>query len=203
MKKIWITSLAKDERKIQQLMTTLKSYSMPLDGHFWVDDLKKMAWSNVIEPIMQKEVALWVILADKASLEVATIRKGLSLLAMVVQHGKGVRFPVLILSLEGDLTSDKLPVLLKGADILPLSTPTLGAKVVALANVPVQKIDAGYRITLHPLGGIGLWFEVGPSGDIDWPGALFAVNGAEIDFHGIGPADGIPERSTLEYPLKD
>jgi len=202
MKKIWITSLLKDEEKVQRLMALLKPYGMAIDGHFWVDDLKNMAWSNVAEPIMQKEVALWIIITDKASLNTPSVLKGLSLLAAIVQHGKGNGFPMFVLTTENNITTDELPTLLKGADIMPLASPTLGAKIVALANMPIPKIQTGYRLTLHPVAGIGLWFEVGPPQGEEWQGVMFGVNGAEITFHGVGPADAIPERTVLEYAMK-
>ncbi|MFA6412693.1 MAG: hypothetical protein WCW53_08340, partial [Syntrophales bacterium] len=78
----------------------------------------------------------------------------------------------------------------------------LGPKIVALANRPVTSLDPGYRLNLHALHGIGLWFEVGPPKDIPWDGAMFGVHGADIDVHGVGPADGIPARTVLEYAMK-
>jgi len=202
MKKIWITSLPKDEEKVQRLMAILKPYGMGIDGHFWMDDLKNMTWSNATESIMHKDVALWIIIADKASLEKNTIRKGLSMLAMIVQHGKGSGFHILVLGDDKNITAKDLPVLLKSADIISLTSPTLGAKVVALANMPVPRVDTGYRLTIHPVAGIGHWFEVGPSSGLQWNGVMFGVTNAEITFHGVGPTDGIPERAVLEYAMK-
>jgi len=31
---------------------------------------------------------------------------------------------------------------------------------------------------------------------------MFGVHGADIDVHGVGPADGIPARTVLEYAVK-
>ena len=31
---------------------------------------------------------------------------------------------------------------------------------------------------------------------------MFGVHGGEIDFHGVGPANGVPERAVLEYAQK-
>jgi hypothetical protein len=146
---------------------------------------------------------LWIILAGETGLAALTIRQGLSLLALAVQHRRGLGFPILILDVQGTVDDASLPTPLKGAQILPFTPAALGPKVVALANRPAPAINTDYRINLHPLHGIGLWFEIGasPSG-LDWPGALFGVHEAEIDFHGVGPADGVPERTTLEYPMK-
>jgi hypothetical protein len=43
MKKIWITSLAHEEKHVQRIMAMLKTYALDANGHFWMDDLKKMA----------------------------------------------------------------------------------------------------------------------------------------------------------------
>jgi hypothetical protein len=45
-KRVWITALAKDEAKIASLMGSLKKYGLVTDGHFWVDDIKNMAWAG-------------------------------------------------------------------------------------------------------------------------------------------------------------
>jgi hypothetical protein len=150
-----------------------------------------------------KDVALWIIVGSADSYEVPTIRQGLSMLALSVQHRRGVGFPILLVAMKGDIDAARLPTPLKGADILPPALTTLGPKIVALANKPIPSISTGYRLNIHAIHGIGLWFEVGPEvGGLDWPGAMFGAHGADIDFHGVGPADGIPERAVLEYALK-
>ena len=203
MKKIWITALDKDEQEVQKLMVTLKNYGLGVDGHFWVDDLAKMAWDSALETLSAKDVALWIILGKADQYEISTICQGLSLLALSVQYRRGVGFPVLLVSTKGDINPARLPTPFKGADILPPALATLGPKIVAMANKPIPSITPGYRLNLHPIHGIGLWFEVGPAtGGFDWPGAMFGAHGAEIDFHGVGPADGIPERAVLEYAMK-
>ena len=49
MKKVWVTALVRDEEKIGKLMGSLKQYGLAADGHFWVDDLKHMAWQAPAE----------------------------------------------------------------------------------------------------------------------------------------------------------
>ncbi len=203
MKKIWITALDKDEQEVQKLMATLKSYGLGVDGHFWVDDLTKMAWDSALEMLSAKDTALWIILGKADQYEMSSICQGLSLLALSVQHRRGVGFPILLVSTKGDIDTGRLPTPFKGADMLPPGLAALGPKIVALANKPVSSINPGYRLNLHPIPGIGLWFEVGPpEGGLGWPGAMFGVHGADIDFHGVGPADGIPEKAVLEYAMK-
>ena len=203
MKKIWITALEKDEQKVQQLMAALKRYGLGADGHFWVDDLARMAWDGALGELSAKDTALWVVLGQAEHYKTPSLCQGLSMLALTVQHRRGVGFPILLLSTKGDIDAATLPTPFKGSDILSFAPAALGPKIVALANKPVPAIPPGYRLNIHPIHGIGLWLEVGPpAGGLDWPGAMFGVHGAEIDFHGVGPADGIPERAVLEYALK-
>jgi len=203
MKKIWITALDKDQQEVQKLMVSMKSYGLGVDGHFWVDDLAKMAWDSALEKLSAKDVALWIILGKADQYQIPTICQGLSMLALSVQHRRGVGFPIVLVSTKGEINTASLPTPLKGADILPPALAALGPKIVALANKPIASITPAYRLNIHPIHGIGLWFEVGPpEGGLDWPGAMFGVHGAEIDFHGVGPADGVPERTVLEYALK-
>ena len=150
-----------------------------------------------------KDVALWIILGKADQYEIPTILQGLSMLALSVQHRRGVGFPILLVSTKGDIDATRLPTPLKGAEILPAALAGLGPKIVVLANKPVPSVPTGYRLNIHAIHGIGLWFEVGPAeGGLDWPGAMFGVHGAEIDFHGVGPADGVPEKAVLEYPIQ-
>jgi len=201
MKKVWITALDRDFEAVQKLMRTLKSYGLDAGGHFWMDDVKRMSWTAPLKELQAKDTALWIIMGPPDTFNTSTIRFGLSMIAVSMQFRKGIGFPIMILT-EGDLSAVSLPTPLKGAEIQPLASQALGTKVTARASMPVKGIEMGYHLNVHGLPGIGLWFEVGPAGDVDWHGALFAVHGADIDFHGVGPAGGIPERAVLEYPLK-
>ena len=200
MKKVWITALVKDEERIAKLMAAMKQYGLAADGHFWVDDLKHMSWQAPAEELLKADVALWIIAGAPQDLKTPSVAFGLSLLAMKVFAVKGQAFP-LIFAPAGEVPADfDPPTLLKGAEVIPLSNPSLGVKAVSLANTPLKKIEKEYQLDVHGLPGIGLWFEAGPSSALAWQGAMFGVHGAEIDFHGVGPAHGVPERAILEYP---
>lgn len=201
MKKVWITALVRDHEAVQKLMTTVKTYGLDAGGHFWVDDIKRMSWTAPLAELQAKETALWIIMGPPDQFKASTIRFGLSMIAVSMQFRKGMGFPIMILT-EGELTADSLPTPLKGAEIHPLTGSALGTKVAARASMPVKGIETGYHFNVHGLPGIGLWFEIGPAGVLDWQGALFGVHGAEIDFHGVGKSGGIPERAVLEYPVK-
>jgi hypothetical protein len=199
MKKVWITALDKNEEEVQRIIAALKKYGLDVNGSFWLDDPKRMAWASVLDEMKASDV--WVIVGSPETFARPSIRFGLSMLALCVQCKKGSGFPIILSPSGGELAAESLPVPLRGAEILSSALPGFGPRVVSSANMPLKKRDAEYRVCPHPLPGIGLWFEVGPAG-MDWQGAFFGVHGAEIDFHGVGPANGIPERAVLEYPVR-
>ena len=91
-KRVWITALAKDEEKIAGLMGSLKKYGLAADGHFWVDDVKNMAWQAAAEELARADTALWIIVGNSEDLGKTAITFGLSLLAMKVFASKGEAF---------------------------------------------------------------------------------------------------------------
>ncbi len=201
MKKIWITSLEHDPKKVQKVMAKLKTYAMDANGHFWKDDLEKMAWLDSRIQLTDKDTALWMILSDDKNLAETSVRYGLAMLALSVQGMKGHGFPIL-LAHQGQLPqADNLPTPLQGAVILDADNPALGAKVVAKVHTPPKKIAAEYRADIYALPQLGQWFEVGPANDA-WEGVLFGVHGAEINAHGVGPAGKLPDKAVVEYPMK-
>jgi len=202
MKKVWMTSLDHDEKQVQKLMATAGRYGLDVNGHFWLDDVKKLAWLGPKEAITDKETSLWVILTSKKGLEADSVRYGLSLLAITVQAVKGHGFPILFVAVDGGIDIESLPTPLRGGDCISADSPSLGAKMVAKANTPVSAIDADYRIDIHANPNYGTWIEVGPSGGATWKGALLGVSGGEIDYHGVGAAGKLPEKAVLEYPVK-
>lgn len=198
-----MTSLGRSEELVKKLMAQLKTYGFEVNGHFWEDDLEKVAWMKVRQELIDSKVVLWAILASDKELQAPAIRYGLSLLNITVQAQRGLDFPVVILQTEGQpISSDSLTTPLKGVDILSASSSTLGAKLVAKAHsAPKGETASDYRLDLYGNAQIGQWFEVGPR-DASWPGGMFAVSDAEIAFHGVGPKGSLPSQSVLNYPME-
>ena len=202
MKKVWITSLVRKEEQVGNMLGLAKKYGLDANGHFWVDDLKHMAWLAPKESCLDPEMGLWVIMGSAKDMEGASIRYGLGLLALTVQAKRGNGFPILWVSTEGEIKAEALPTPLRGAEVVALSSAVLGAKLVAKANTPVPKMDMDYRLDIHANPGFGVWMEIGPGKGHQWNGALFGVHGADIDAHGVGNAGKLPEKSVVEYPMK-
>ncbi|MBC2714099.1 MAG: hypothetical protein HF978_02215 [Desulfobacteraceae bacterium] len=202
MKQIWLTSLGSSQDPITSLMSTLKTYGLDVQGHFWKDDLKNMAWMAPIENLADPKIPFWTILASDNELRNPDIRYGLCLTALSIQAKKGIHFPIIILQTQSDLIDkDQLPTPLKGADILSASDPGLGAKLVAKAHTSPKPESSEYHMDIHGNEQIGQWFEVRPA-KTSWPGIMFGVTDAEISFQAAGPAGCLPDKSVLNYPVQ-
>ena len=201
-KRIWITSMSKDQDVTAGVLQTAKKYGLAPDGHFWVDELEKMAWQAPLENLMAKETALWVICAQKDDFQKESVRYGLSLLCASLQHEKGLGFPIIFVTNDDTLTLEDLPTVFRGGQILPLGTATLGAKLTARANTKVKEVPADYRLKIHANPGYGIWFEAGPAQGKTWNGVLAGGLMCSVNAHGVGPKGELPLKTTLEYQMQ-
>ena len=76
-------------------MGSLKKYGLASGGHFWVDDIKNMAWQAAAEELLKADTALWIIAGEAEDIKKTSVAYGLSLLAMKVYAAKGQGFPVI------------------------------------------------------------------------------------------------------------
>jgi hypothetical protein len=202
MKKVWLSSLVKSEAVIKKVMAQLKTYGLEARGHFWEDDLPKVAWIKPRGELLDTKVVLWAILGSEEDFRNPAFRYGLSLLAVTVQAQRGLGFPMVVLQTEGQTISpDTLTTPLRGVDVLSCSGAAWGAKMVAKAHGGKGEMSSEYRLDLYGNEHIGQWFEVGPAKG-SWSGGMFAVADAEIAFHGVGPKGVLPNRSVLNYPVE-
>ncbi len=202
MKKVFISILSKNEETAQKLMQNIATYGLGVDGHFWSDNLEKMDWMGPREILLDKDVAMWIIAAPGDELSAPDTVFGLSLLSITVQAARGHGFPTMVLHGGAAPKEEDIPTPLKHAQVLPLSSATVGAKVVAATSKPFKPAEADYRMDVHGIAGIGLWFEVGPANG-PWQGAMLGVSEGDIDAHGVGPKGRLPmDKMILNYPMK-
>jgi len=201
MKKVWLSSLVKAEDVVKKLIGQLKPYGLAANGHFWEDDLDKMAWIGPRQELLDADTSLWGILGSADDFEQSSVRYGLSLLATTVQAQKGHTFPILVLLSEGSLEPETLPTSLRDAQVMSMSDPGLGAKLVAMVHRPATEGRSEYRLDVYGNAQIGQWFEVGPV-EGAWSGAMFGVSDGDITFQAVGPKGSLPSQSTLNYPMQ-
>jgi len=201
-KRVWITSMAKEKEQITALLQLGKKYGLAPDGHFWVDDLAKMAWQAPLESIIAKETSLWVISGNQKDFEEESVKYGLSLLCLSVQNIKGIGFPIIFVCSDDSLKVEDLPTPFHGAEIFNSGNKSLGAKMTARANTPVKKITPKYRLNIHANQGYGIWYEFGPAKGETWNGVLVGGLSSEVNAHGVGPSGSLPLKTTLEYQMQ-
>jgi hypothetical protein len=183
-------------------MSQMKTYGLEVQGHFWKDDLAKMAWMAARESLVDSKISLWGILGSDEELRAPDTLYGLSLLAITAQAQRGLHFPITILQTRGDLIStEQLSTPLKGTDVLSASDSGLGAKLSARVHKQPKPISAEYHLDILGNEQIGQWLEVRPAQG-SWPGVMFGVAGAEIAFHAVGPTGSLPPKTVLNYPMQ-
>jgi hypothetical protein len=201
-KNVWITALGKDKDNLTKLLKIAKQYGLSPDGHFWVDDLPKMAWEAPLDRLSTKDTALWVILSSKKEMAPASVRYGLSLLALSLQSRRGIGFPILFVTTDPAFEQEDLPTPFRDAQIVTAGNPSLGAKLTARANMPIKKIEPAYRLDIHANQGYGIWFEFGPVADDSWNGVLAGGLASKVNAHGVGPCGMLPLKTVLEYQMQ-
>jgi hypothetical protein len=202
MKTVWLSSMISSEETVKRFITQAKSYGLEVKGHFWEDDLEKMAWAKARDELIKPDVSLWLILAPRNKLMTPSIRYGLSLLSMTLQAQRGPAFPVAVIQADGELLqAGSLPTLLHGADVHSIADSGMPAKLVANVHTPPKEIASEYRLDVYGNPQIGQWFETGPR-NASWHGGMFGVAGGEIALHAVGPRGKLPEQSVIDYPLK-
>lgn len=200
-KNVWITILEKNEGLGRMVFEETAKYGLNPTGHFWEDDLAKLAWAGAVAELTNTNCAVWLIVGQASNFAQKTVRQGLALLALAAQAVHGHSFPILLSPSGGKVEVDDLPTPLRSAEVVPAG---LGVKAVARANARRQEIPLEYRLNVHPLSGLGLWFELGPARD-PWKGAFLGCLGGDRcvpDAHGVGLAGTIPQNSTLNYPVR-
>jgi len=202
MKTLWLTSLSSAEDPPRLFGDQMKNYGLDVKGHFWTDDLQKIAWMGAREELTSSNTLLWAILASDEELLAPDNHYGLSALTITVQAQRGLHFPIAILQTQGDLlSSDQLSTPLKSAHVISFSDPGLGPKLVAKAHMSGKPIPVEYYIDIIANEQIGQWFEVRPT-QANWPGVMFGVAGADIAFHAVGPKSQLPDKTVLNYPMQ-
>ncbi len=180
----------------------MKAYGLEVQGHFWKDDSKKMAWMAARDSLVDAKISMWGILGSRDELLAPDNLYGLSLLAIGAQAQRGLHFPIMILQTgEESISREQLSMPLQGAEVLSASDSGLGAKLVARVHQPVKPVSVEYHLDIYGNEQIGQWFEVRPVNST-WPGVMFGVAGAEIGFHAVGPSGSLPEKTVLNYPMQ-
>ncbi|MCP4748069.1 MAG: hypothetical protein GY874_18315 [Desulfobacteraceae bacterium] len=202
MKTIWLSALHKDEAGVQKLIAQMKRYGLEVKGHFWPNDNKKLAWAEALDEVLAHDCAMWAIAGNQEDFKNRDFRYGLSMLALCIQAKKGAGFPIVVLQNGGSLPdSDHLTTPFAHSDIFDTANSGVFAKLVAKVHAPTSQLPSDYYINMTGNSQLGQWFEIRPAGEA-WPGIIFGIDQGDILFQAVGPAGGLPDKSTLKYAMQ-
>lgn len=205
-KKVWLTWMPRGEGATgpEQTLGLLNQYGFEVSGDHWVDDLNRMAWTELAEQLLDPSGPdLWIIAGCRADFESHHSRYGLSLIAAMVEEERKTSWQGFCLGIDFVPEKIALPTLLRSFQCLSgLDSgwpPKLVASVFKGDTVGVDK-DFRFNVIAHPM--LGQWFEVGPLGE-SWNGVMLGVaSESKITHHAIGARGQLPEKSVLEYPAE-
>jgi hypothetical protein len=205
MNTVAITALGAEAAALQAIGATLKRYGLePAGGVLTVtaEDAAKVAWRPMVEALVERKPALWLIVADEQTLVQPQVRYVLSLMGSTLRGLLGTRLPIARLGARLGPGAATLPSLLEGTLALEPGA-AWPAKVVAAVH-RARAAESADRLLVHGNEQLGQWIELAPAHGC-WNGLVFGVSGegASIDFQAVGPRGGLPEKSTLAYAQQD
>lgn len=195
-KTVWISAFDKNEETSKGIFNALHQYGLKVGGHFWPEYDDKKGWELPVEEL--KNADAWVVSITPMAFENEHNRFSLNLTLMQIRAIKGDGFPVFILGLNKADVADNLTYL-SACEFV--SSAVLGVKLLSATAKVLPVSEAEYRLNCHAIMGIGTWFEVGPINHA-WHGVMMALEGAQIDAHGVGPSGKLPQKAILSYPYK-
>jgi hypothetical protein len=208
-KKIWVTWLPAEEGAPgpDTALGALAKSGLQVSGAKWVDELEKVAWSDLAVQLLDPKAAdLWLVAGRRADLEAPRTRYGLSLAAATIRAQRESPLPGFVLGLDFTPDAAGLPPLLAAARCLSATDAGWAAKVVAGAYTKGAAPAEEWRLNVIAHALIGQWFEVGPASGA-WEGAMLGVSGGiggevKIVQHAVGPKGELPEQTTVEYAMR-
>lgn len=197
---IWIIKLDDDEGAAQQAARSLQPYGLAIKGQRWSQDPK--AWLVSADEAAQAGAAVVLLTGTVTAEQQRATARGLALFRLCLQTRR--QRPINGFFLSGPLAA---PSDAHGTALLQDWTPLEGgawpARLTARAHAP-KAPDWPVQLGLYAHERLGVWLETHPQPGRTAPGALVGVSGnaAAIDFHAVGPAGQLPERTVNEYELQ-
>lgn len=206
----WIINLGQDDASGLQVAAQLSAYGLKPRGQRWPKGEDK-AWMASAEEAAHQNASVVILLGTPEELGDPATRRELSLFRLALQTNKGG--PVNGMALQpgagtagtaaetsSQADSNRVSLL---ADWLVPAASGWAAKAVARAHAPVAP-RWPVRLGMHAHERLGAWLEVHPSPGHEAEGACVGVSGegASINFHAVGEAGALPERSVNEYELQ-
>lgn len=194
-KKVFLSAMNKDEKAVAGLFARIKAAGFDITGHFWSHEEKEL--TKVLPAQEVENVDAWVIYASEQITSETMI--GITLTLLTVRTFRETQLPVIIVG-----AAQELPPLLNTAEFT--SAEKLAVRLSTRTAIRKKWIEDDFRLSAHCQAGVGYWLEVGPAEGKTWNGALVGADislGGSIDFQAVGPKGSMPERTVLDYPVRD
>ena len=144
-KTVWITSLTKDETKTPALFAKIHGYGLNTNGHFWLDDLEKMAWAGPADELLKPDTGVWLLTGAAEDFAKPTVRQGLSLLALLLAGERGHGFPTILCPFTGQVDPESLPMPLRTAEAATETSASKSAEASETAKARTRALRAARR----------------------------------------------------------
>lgn len=208
-KTIVITSLENNENLIRSIGQEIADKALNVIATAWQDSSDCIGLT--IKELLSADGALWIIFGDNKTFENPQTRAAISLIYLAVLQQRDNKILPILFSPNQDEQSFTPPNIFNFAEISNATSIVknkVATKAFILANKNhnekfLQPSENNYRLNVICPTGLGLWLELGTE-QHKWQGVLLGTcgNDAEPIAHGVGVKNIIPQRSTLNYPIR-
>lgn len=201
---VWIIGIGEVDGVAQTVAAQLKPYGLAIEGQKWPVG-QQQPWLASADAAAAQAAQVVIIVASRSDHDNPVTRRELALfrLALQTQLGKPVAgFVILTDALEASSPTANTQFSILG-DWEVVTGGNWAAKVVARFHAPRQP-KWPVKLGLIAREKLGVWLAVSPLAGQSTLGCLVGVSGneADISFHAVGPAGGLPETSINEFELK-
>lgn len=208
-KTIVITSLENNENLIRSIGQEIADKGLNVIATAWQDSSDNIGLT--IKELLESDASLWIIFGDNKTFENPQTRAAISLIYLAVLQQRENKILPILFSPNQDEQSFTPPNIFNFSEI-KTATSIVKNKVATKAYILVSKnhnekflqhAENNYRLNVICPTGLGLWLELGTT-QHNWQGVLLGTcgNDAEPVAHGVGVKNIIPQRATLNYPIK-
>ena len=201
----WIIGIGEVEPAAQLVARQLKPYGVTIKGQKWPSG-EKQPWLSSAQEAAGAGAHVVIVVASTENYNDKDRRRELSLFRIMLQTLLKQPVAGFVILIDPAKPLESTPPFF-GTNVLNdwevVSGTTWPAKVVARLHVP-QKLNWPIRLEIFAQEKLGVWLSVNPQPGSITHGCVVGVSGnnADINFHAVGPAGRLPERSVNEYELK-
>ncbi len=209
-KTIVLTSLENNENLIKSIGQEIADKGLNVIATAWQDSADNIGLT--IKELVAENVALWIILGDNKTFENEKTRAAISLIYLAALHQRdGKILPIMFSPNQDENTFTPPNIFNDATNFLAIKNATtiLKNKIATKAFILVSKNpqlannNENYRFNVICPTGLGLWLEIGAKTE-NWQGIILGSygNNSEPVAHGVGVKNVIPQKATLNYPVK-